>query len=101
MTDDSLFADPRPVQPRPRTAETDGIAEWQITALRKALDGAGAVTMEQRSELVQRLAGRPVAALRDLTIAEARAVVEGLAGRQDPTGDHWAGRDGDTWIDRL
>lgn len=104
MSDDSLFADPRPSQQQPRAVERDEIAGWQVSALRTALDEAGAVTMKQRRELVEELAGRPVAALRDLSIIEARAVSEGLAARKksrDGTRDAWADRDGDTWIDRL
>lgn len=80
------------------------MADWQISQLRESLTSAGVQSMGERQRLVEELVGRPVASLRDLSIAEARMLLESLAARTRSTGDpssSWGDRDGDTWIDRL
>lgn len=104
MSDDGLFADLRPSQPVARGEEPDRLAAWQVSSLRTALDEAGLRSMEERKRLVEELIGRPVVAIHDLSAAEARAVMEALAGRKKAStssNGSWDERQGDTWIDRL
>jgi DNA polymerase-3 subunit epsilon len=102
--EEALFADPRPAAtPRPAPA-AETLPDWQVDNLRKSLDALGLDTMAQRQALIEELAGRPVASLRDLNFTEARTVAEALAARRTDsaeTGSAWDNRDGDTWIDRL
>lgn len=98
-----LFGD-EPEETSPATvSSTDRIADWQVTLLRRALDAAGATTMEDRQKLIEELAGRPVASLRDLDSSEARILSERLAAKNTKRedGSAWDRRDGNTWIDRL
>lgn len=104
MPDDGLFADLRPPQPDPPAASPDRLADWQVVAMRKALDDAGVSSMAERQQLIEGYVGRPVAALHDLSVVEARTVLEALTSRnrsQPNAQSGWDERDGDTWIDRL
>ena len=104
MHDDGLFADLRQPQPAPPAVSPDRLADWQVAALRRALDDAGATAMVERQLLIERHAGRPVAALHDLSAVEARTVLEALISQKQSAVDgpsNWDDRDGDTWIDRL
>jgi DNA polymerase-3 subunit epsilon len=103
MSDDAmLFGEPATVEASAPAREL--LPDWQVANLRKALDALGVDSMTERQALIEDLAGRPVAALRDLTFAEARQVSEALAARrrtEASTGSAWDNRDEDTWIDRL
>lgn len=108
MHDDGLFADLGPSRSAPaasNSAENAGsLADWQITQLRESLAKSGAQSMAERQRLVEEIVGRPVPALRELTIPEARKLLESLAARRQSAagaGSSWDDRDGDTWIDRL
>lgn len=106
---DSLFGEQDPFEPLPAPTAgrtTDSLADWQVTQLRQALDAQGLDSMADRQRVVEELVGRPVASLRELTYAEARALAESLASRRGRPGSGaqrsaWEDRDGDTWIDRL
>ncbi|HTW13971.1 MAG TPA: hypothetical protein VMF51_02520 [Nocardioides sp.] len=103
--DSSLFGDDDPTEvPAAAPTEQPGVPDWQVRQLREALDRQGLESMEDRQRLVEEVTGRPVASLRALTSAEARALVEALAARRPAprsTGSSWDDRDEDTWIDRL
>ncbi len=103
--DEYLFGDPDPMpDPRPPTSTSRGIADWQVTRLRSSLDAMGLTDMPERQAVVERLAGRPVASLRDLTFAEAVSVIERLTrdkAAPKVQGSSWDDREEATWIDRL
>lgn len=108
MHDDGLFADLAPrrtAAPAPADSPTsEGLADWQRAQLREALDASDVHSMAERQSLVEEVVGRPVAALRELTAAEARKLLESLAARRTSAvadGSSWDDRDEDTWIDRL
>ncbi len=105
--DASLFGDDLP-EPKTRPAVTAATVEalpaWQIDGLRAALDRCGVESMEDRRRLVVEIVGRPVAALKELTAAEAGAPRDELHRRSPEntrSGSAWDQREGDTWIDRL
>lgn len=100
----SLFGDDEePSQSATPPVVSASLPDWRIDQLRKALDGTGISDMAARQALVQRIVGRPVQSLRELTSPEAVKLATGL--RPDPTGQvrptAWEERDEDTWIDRL
>ncbi|QBX55449.1 hypothetical protein EXE58_08270 [Nocardioides seonyuensis] len=103
--DGALFGDPRPLPQRPTPSAGETLPDWQIDRLRKGLDALGLVAMGERQALIEELAGRSVASLRDLTIVEARTIDEKLSARRTTTeastGSAWDNRDEETWIDRL
>lgn len=80
------------------------IATWQIDLLRKALDVRGLSGMRERQQLIEELAGRTVASLRELTGEEGLKILARLGDTPTPkagSGSTWDERDEDTWIDRL
>jgi hypothetical protein len=80
------------------------IPDWLVANLRSALNALGLASMDDRQVLIVELAGRPVASLRDLTVAEARQISEQLAARKKEgtdTRSSWDDRESDTWIDRM
>lgn len=105
--DDGLFDLPdlpEPAADAPQHSET--VADWQVAQLRGALDALGMADMSERQKMIERLVGRPVSSLRDLTWSEARSLGEHIAAqklatRDSKTGSAWDDRDEDTWIDRL
>lgn len=82
------------------------IRDDQVLAIRKAFAAAGIEGQEQRQQIVQSAAIRPVASLRELYAHEARRVLQRIqesaavkpriAGASD-----WELREEDTWIDKL
>ncbi|MBM0123463.1 hypothetical protein [Pimelobacter simplex] len=104
--DASLFGDdlPEPTTDPADTAKVEMLPAWQIDALRAALDRCGVDSMNDRQRLVAEIVGRPVAALKELTAAEAGALRDELhrrAPENTRSGSAWDQREGDTWIDRL
>lgn len=81
------------------------VSDAQVAQLRARLDGTGLSSMQDRQQLIEQLAGRPIASLRDLTSGEARVLLIRLPASasavQSQRGSAWDQRDGDTWIDRL
>ena len=100
----SLFGDDQPDEPvRPVPAEAS-IADWLVDAIREALTARGLVTMAERQQAIETVAGRPVESLRSLTRAEAMRALSELTPEPAPQSGStsaWDGRDEDTWIDRL
>ncbi|MDT0212484.1 hypothetical protein Q9R29_01175 [Rothia sp. ARF10] len=104
MPDDALFPNPEPAPVPTPTASPEGLPDWQMKSLRKLLDDLGLVTMSERQSVVEELAGRSVASLRELTFAEANQVLDALVAKKksgEGTASAWDSREGDTWIDRL
>lgn len=104
--DASLFGDdlPEPTADAAVIAKVEELPAWQIDGLRAALDRCGVDSMDDRQRLVVEIVGRPVAALKELTAAEAGRLRDELRRRAPgPTGigSAWDQRDRDTWIDRL
>ncbi|WIB64037.1 hypothetical protein [Curtobacterium sp. MCBD17_040] len=102
MSDElSLFDDPdvRPAQPAPMT-------DSQRLAIRSAFARLGISTAREQFDVVEKLTGERIAAVSDLTETAAQSLIYGLqskvrhAGRAN-TGNSWADRDEDTWIDKL
>lgn len=109
MSDDgALFGDDEPA-PEPKSGTTPqprGLADWQVSQLRSALDTSGVTEMTARRQLVERLVGRPVPSLRDLTFSEAIELHQELRNQvrspaSKPPRSSWEDRSEDTWIDRL
>lgn len=104
----SLFGDDdaTPEAPAHRPVAPDGIADWQVEQLRRALDARGLTDMASRQQFIEELAGRPVTSLRDLHSSEARQLLEQIQTRSasakaQRSGSSWDDRDEDTWIDKL
>ena len=106
FNDSALFGDDPPASTEPAAAAVDGIADWQIEQLRRALDTNGVTDMAARQQVIEQLAGRPVASLRQLKSPEARTLLEQLQARSASAAPRsqastWDDRDQDTWIDKL
>lgn len=106
MSNDSmLFGDPEPELVGEAGSVVLPVTDGQVVQLRAKLDGSGLTSMAERQALIEKLAGRPVASLRDLTMAEARvllfAIPTASTGHSRRQGSAWDQREGDTWIDRL
>lgn len=106
--EEDLFGAPVSPDPPPpsETCKRDSIADWQVAQLRASLDATGLTDMGKRQALIERLVGRPVATLRDLTWTEGRALAERLASERSkiskkPKASSWDDREEDSWIDRL
>lgn len=106
MLDDALFNLESETAPPPASAPAK-IAKWQVDLLRDNFDSVGLSTMEERRELVQRIVGRNVSSLSELSMAEGYAVLRHLGDTPTATPGRtssestWDNRDSDTWIDRL
>jgi hypothetical protein len=85
--------------------DSQGLPAWQVDSLRAAFDKTGLTGQDERKKTVEQILGRTVAALRELTHAEAGQVRDALHAQMtaaDDRGDSaWDQRDEDTWIDRL
>lgn len=82
------------------------IRDDQVLAIREAFAAAGIEGQEQRQQIVQSAAVRPIASLRELYAHEARRVLqriqESAAARPRAAGaSAWELREEDTWIDKL
>jgi hypothetical protein len=99
----SLFGDDQSDEPLQPVRTEASIADWLVDSLREALTARGLVTMVERQQAIEAIAGRPVESLRSLTRAEALRVLSGLTPLQAPQQESsaWDDRDEDTWIDRL
>lgn len=77
----------------------------QIAEIRDAFDRAGITDQDQRKEIVESVAFRSVARLRDLQAVEAHRILKVIKGMQtskpDRKGSAWDNREEDTWIDKL
>lgn len=91
--------------PRTRDGQVHPVSDQQVAQLRDKLDAAGVTSMDERRRLIEKLSGRPVASLRELSSAEARVLLLRIPGSDGTTsrqrGSAWDLRDEDTWIDRL
>ncbi|MCZ2839931.1 hypothetical protein [Modestobacter sp. VKM Ac-2985] len=100
----SLFGDDPPDEPAQPVPAEASIADWLVDAIREALTARGLVTMAERQETIESVAGRPVESVRSLTRGEALRVLNHLTpepAAQTGSTSAWDGRDEDTWIDRL
>lgn len=73
-------------------------------SLTHATDSFRKEAMVDRQQLIDHLAGRPVASLRGLTAAEALRILSTLGKDDAPrtqASSLWDSREEDTWIDRL
>lgn len=82
------------------------IQDHQVAAIREAFAAAGIDSPDRRKEISQSCVVRPVAALRELTAAEAHRVLKRIkevaAAKPRPEGaSSWDLREEDTWIDKL
>lgn len=82
------------------------IRDDQIAAIRESFAAAGIDSQDQRKEIAQSCVVRPLAALRELTAAEAHRVLKRIkqvaAAKPRPEGaSTWDLREEDTWIDKL
>jgi len=103
--DATLFGDPEPEPASEAGPVAVPVTDEQVAQLRAKLDGSGLTSMEDRQQLVERLVGRPVAGLRELTASEARVLLIRIrtvsTGDSQRQGSAWDQREGDTWIDRM
>lgn len=107
MLDDALFdfgseaAEPAPPSTPPP------IATWQADLIRKNFDDSGQTSMHERKEVIERVTGRSVSSLDDLTLTEAYTVLSHMEKiatprpRDSNSSTAWDNRDSNTWIDRL
>lgn len=82
------------------------IQDHQVAAIREAFAAAGIHGQDRRQEIAQSCVVRPLAALRDLTAAEAHRVLKRIRevaeAKPRPEGaSSWDLREEDTWIDKL
>ena len=80
----------------------DRLSQWKVELLRTALDRRGLSSMLERQRAVEAVVRRSVANIRELSSAEATAVLEALtSAAAKRSSSSWDDRDGDTWIYRL
>ncbi|AMB59189.1 hypothetical protein [Microterricola viridarii] len=97
--DDPDIPDPDEARPRP-------MLESQRSQIRDAFGALGLTTAREQFALVEELTGVRLNRVTDLTENAARTLMYALKGRaqnagRSNTGDSWADREEDTWIDRL
>lgn len=93
------------VQSSAQRTATDG----QVQRLRDLFASRGPENQNERKRYVERIANRPVAALKELTPGEARRVIELLEKPATNTStdgglapaSSWDDREHETWIDKL
>ena len=108
MSDDFSLFDLPCDQPK-KAAETRGapIRDEQVQHIREAFQSAGIDEQSERKALIESVASRPVASLRELLAVEASLVlgaIRKLANAkpaQKSSGSAWDDREEDTWIDKL
>ena len=105
MPDDlSLFGDDDNESPTQAVAAPSPVADWQVDLLRKALDAQGLTGMTERRLAVEKVVGRQVESLRQLSSEEALSALSKLGGSSSASRastSAWDNREEDTWIDRL
>lgn len=81
------------------------ISPRQVEQLRAAFEGAAIDSMEERQQIIQESAGRPVANIRQLFSREVISILSHIdkTGRQVEVtiASAWDDREEDTWIDKL
>ncbi|WP_157001141.1 hypothetical protein [Agromyces laixinhei] len=82
------------------------LTDAQRAMLREGFTTLGLTTAREQFDLVEELIGVRLARVTDLTEADAQSLIHALRGRVQTTGrantgNSWADRDEDTWIDRL
>lgn len=100
-----LFADLAPAsepQPQRRSPMTDE----QRGDIRSLFGALGKATAREQFAMVEELIGTRITSVGDLTSSDAGKLVERLRRRvasksRSTTGNSWADREEDTWIDRL
>lgn len=108
MSDDFSLFDLPSDQPK-EAADTREmpIRDEQVQHIREAFESAGIHEQGERKALIESVAGRPVASLRELLAVEASLVlgaIRKLANAkpvQKSSGSAWDDREEDTWIDKL
>lgn len=101
-----LFADP--VDPRVRAAPIPMMRNEQRDEIRSLFASLGLATAREQFELVNVLIGVRLNSVTELAATNASALIHRLRERVDSgpkskasTGNSWADREEDTWIDRL
>lgn len=97
----SLFDDHTPDKPKVRS-----LSDAQRRLIRDEFASLGIVTAAEQFALVEEFTGVRISRVTDLTEADAQSLLFALSGRAQRagharTGDSWADRDEDTWIDKL
>lgn len=106
-TDGTLFEVEVAIARESSASAVAPISDDQVVALRGALDAAGLREMAVRRGLIERLLGRSVNSLRDLSASDARILATKLNSLypserpQTVRASAWDDRDDETWIDRL
>lgn len=102
--DDALFSW-EPTGVKPELIERMKIRDYQVVEIRQALNDVGVVTQDERKDLIQACASRPLDGLRDLYADEVQGVLVRIRASgsvpEQRTGSAWDNRDEDTWIDKL
>ncbi|WP_157432259.1 hypothetical protein [Agromyces italicus] len=101
----SLFDD-APDPSAPSDPGPSPLSDGQRLQIRDAFGLLGLTTAREQFALVEELTGIRLSRVTDLTEDAARSLIYTLKGRvqnagRANTGDSWADRDEDTWIDRL
>lgn len=101
---DGLFSFGSP-SPEPALIERMLATPGQVQSIRSTLDEAGIHTQEERQQVLEKYAGRPLASLRDLYADEVNELRRRLLQRGESSthrgGSAWDNREEDTWIDRM
>lgn len=105
MTTLSLFDDPDDDTPK-QLAAPEPMSEFQRTEIRRLFGNLDLSTAREQFDLVEVLVGIRLRIVTDLTASDAQQLILRLRGRvanqsRSSTGNSWADREEDTWIDRL
>lgn len=104
---DSLFDLEQPGEEGGSTQQNMLIRDEQVVQIREQFNRLGIDNQNERQEVIESAAFRPVASLRELTAVEARRIITRLRERTPkaspvgPAGSSWDNREEDTWIDKL
>lgn len=92
----------------PVTDSTDPrpMSDYQRSEIRSLFQRLDVTTAGEQFQLVRDLIGVQLTSVTQLTAADAQRLLSRLtvrvtASARTPTGNAWADRDGDTWIDKL
>lgn len=102
-----LFSDPTPTsEPQPKAQRRPPMTHEQRSEIRSLFGALGKATAPEQFAMVEELIGTRITNVGELSSPDAGKLLERLRKRvasqsRSTTGNSWAEREEDTWIDRL
>lgn len=106
MSDTLSIFDDEPSEPDTSAHEPTLMNDGQRARIREFFSQLGITAAREQYALVEEITGQPIDRVDQLTEANAQLVIYNMPARIENrrasrTGNAWADRDEDTWIDRL